>query len=413
MKIFRDLIAGIKIFFLGSISVCIIFSGSLAPAKWTKTETRCISCHEEVYKEGVALSYLHTSFKDKKCEKCHIKGQGKMGRDGSRWNILVRPEVVSRPDYLSEHTLFLRGLDRYAVYDISIICRDLRGNQTITELRDVIPLKISDIKTQDRIPPTISGVKHGSVVKKVFLESVISWDTDEPATGCVEFGLSPQYGSRTILDDTLKRHHGTVISGLEPRKLYHYRAISRDIRGNQSVSRDFVLSTSEISSGGASLGIKETENETDAKLALKRSEIFILGSDIGLYVETTKPANVTVEYLKVQDADLLTDFELVSYSGQGDDLSGKKRKLHKPGFRTGKELCIALCYECHPPDILGVSHPVGVSPKEGTKIPEDLPTLEGSIITCVTCHKGHGGNLRYFARKRPSRDICNSCHSNY
>ena len=153
------------------------------------------------------------------------------------------------------------------------------------------------------------------------------------------------------------------------------------------------------------------ESESIAKLALKRSDLFVLDADLGLHIETTKPARVTVEYLKVKDSDLP---DLSSNSNQDNGTSEGKRKSHKPGFRIGKELCIDLCYECHPPDALGVSHPVGVSPKDGkTRVPKDLPTLAGGIITCITCHHGHGGNLRYFARKRVSREICNSCHDNY
>ncbi len=381
--------------------------GPLVLAFGMRKEKSCISCHEKTYKKDANLSYLHTSFQDKKCEKCHVKTKGAQESGGSRWDILVKPEIVSRPDYLAEHTLLLQGLDRGAVYDINIISRDMSGDQVITELRDVIPLKVSNVKTEDQIPPVISAVKNGPVIKKNFLETTIFWDTDEPATGGVEYGLSTKYGSHAV-DDTLKRHHEITLSGLEQGKGYHYRVISQDIRRNQSISEDFVFNTSKIFPGFSANTRKTVQG---AKLALKRSDLFVLGTELGLHIETTKPATVTVEYIKVKDADIS---RLLSDSGQDDSSSGEKRKLHKPGFRVGKELCIDLCYECHPPDVLGVSHPVGVSPKGGgTKVPEDLPMLEGAIITCVTCHNGHGGNLRYFARKRVSREICNSCHDSY
>lgn len=387
-----------------------ISCGPLALAFGIKKEKTCISCHEEIYKKDANLFYLHPPFQNKKCEKCHIRAQGEEGSDGSWGKILVRPELVSRPDYLSEHTLLLQGLDRDAVYDMKIISRDMSGDQIITELRDIIPSRVSNVKTEDRTPPVISAVRNGPVVKRIFLESIIFWDTDEPATGSVEYGLSPQYGSRTALDETLKAHHEITLSGLEKGKVYHYRVISRDLLENRSVSKDFVFDTSKVLSGFPA-DTQTTESELIVSLALKRSDLFILDAALGLHIETTKPAKVTVEYLKVKDADISG---LLSYSGQDDGSSGEKRKLHKPEFRTGKELCIDLCYECHPPDILGVSHPVGVSPKNGgTNIPEDLPTLEGGIITCVTCHEGHGSNLRYFARKKVSREICNSCHDNY
>jgi len=385
-----------------------MFSGPLASALGIKKEQSCISCHEEIYEKDANSFYLHPSFQNKKCEKCHIKTQGEQESGGSRWDMLVKPELVSRPDYLSEHTLLLQELDSNAVYDINIISRDMAGDRVITELRNVIPSKVSTIKTEDRTPPVISAVKNGPAIKRIFLETTIFWDTDEPATGNVEYGLSPQYSSHTVADDTLKRHHEVTLSGLEQGKVYHYRVISQDIRGNQSVSEDLVFNTSKISPG---ISANTQTTEQGAKLALKRSDLFVLDADLGLHIETTKPARVTVEYLKVKDSDLP---DLSSNFNQDNGTSEGKRKSHKPGFRIGKELCIDLCYECHPPDALGVSHPVGVSPKDGrARIPKDLPTLAGDIITCITCHHGHGGNLRYFARKRVSREICNSCHDNY
>lgn len=410
MRTSNNIIIAIRFCFLGSIIAAIIFSGPLASALGIKKEQSCISCHEEIYEKDANLFYLHPSFQNKKCEKCHIKTQGEQASGGSRWEILVRPELVSRPDYLPEHTLLLQELDSNAVYDINIISRDMAGDQVTTALRDIIPSKVSNVKTEDRVPPVLSGVKNGPAIKRIFLETTIFWDTDEPATGNVEYGLSPQYSSNIVADDTLKRHHEVTLSGLEQGKVYHYRVISQDIRGNQSVSKDFVFDTSKILSG-FSADMRTTESESIAKLALKRSDLFVLDADLGLYIETTKPANVTVEYLKVKDSDLSG---LSSDSNQDNGTSEGKPKSHKPGFRTGKELCIDLCYECHTPDVLGVSHPVGVSPKDGgARVPEDLPTLEGAIITCVTCHHGHGGELRYFARKRVSREICNSCHDSY
>ncbi|OGP25990.1 MAG: hypothetical protein A2067_00630 [Deltaproteobacteria bacterium GWB2_42_7] len=60
----------------------------------------------------------------------------------------------------------------------------------------------------------------------------------------------------------------------------------------------------------------------------------------------------------------------------------------------------------------GASHPVGIMSKgPKTKIPAELPTVEGGIITCVTCHYAHGGNKRYFARLDFQRDMCMACHT--
>jgi len=78
------------------------------------------------------------------------------------------------------------------------------------------------------------------------------------------------------------------------------------------------------------------------------------------------------------------------------------------GLNFGEKLTIDACYQCHPPDVLGLSHPVGVAAGGTTKIPDYLPALAGSVITCVTCHNVHGGNAKHFVRRRATS--CNVCH---
>ena len=81
---------------------------------------------------------------------------------------------------------------------------------------------------------------------------------------------------------------------------------------------------------------------------------------------------------------------------------------HGFGLLPPRRAQIDACVKCHPQ---GVSHPVGVrSRPPGTRVPPDLPTIQGGVITCVTCHYPHGGNRRYFARLDVKRDICVTCH---
>lgn len=77
-------------------------------------------------------------------------------------------------------------------------------------------------------------------------------------------------------------------------------------------------------------------------------------------------------------------------------------------LKSGKEAGIDACLErCHRQ---GASHPVGVTSKGNIRIPNSLPTAEGNIMTCVTCHTPHGGKAKYLARIDFKRDICVLCH---
>jgi len=88
--------------------------------------------------------------------------------------------------------------------------------------------------------------------------AVIYWQTENPATSHVEYGLTPAYGMRTpdtglppreffkgLFD---KPYHTQFhrITGLEPDKTYHYRMVSVGIDGTETRSEDKTFSTRKI-----------------------------------------------------------------------------------------------------------------------------------------------------------------------
>jgi len=379
MRLWRTLI-------ILNLTIAISLSGLPALSKAQNMGNDCLLCHGEVYKKGVSSVYQHSPFKKRACGACHLKqGHAIQGKGVAKLKAAERV-ILSKPDYLTEHTIILKGLINQAIYRINIIFKDLSGNKIRTSFGKVIPARIQDIKTYERKPPVISGIRVGSITKSVFLETTITWDTDELSTSCVEYGLSDRYGECTSEDIVLVKHHRIRIYELEEGKDYHFRVISRDMFGNKAVSEDCVFSTAKVLqvSGAEEKGDSNIES---VKLAVKKAHAFLRRkkgkkSDIGLYLETTKPANVTIEYMKVRDG--CTD------------------------LNVGKGLTIDACYQCHPPDVLGLSHPVGVAAKGTTRIPDDLPALTGGIITCVTCHNVHGGNMKHFVRRETTS--CDTCH---
>ena len=68
--------------------------------------------------------------------------------------------------------------------------------------------------------------------------ALISWNTDEPATSQVEFGLTDAYGSESPLDPVLKTSHLLQISGLDEGTLYHFRVKSLNATGGLGISKD-------------------------------------------------------------------------------------------------------------------------------------------------------------------------------
>jgi predicted CXXCH cytochrome family protein len=362
------------------------------------------SCHETVYSEGTSNPFIHTPFLEKQCDQCHLKtATASTGFPEPLSKSIVQPIIVSQPDYQLEHTVLLRGLLPQAAYDIYVTLHDTSGNRLSQEFRGTVPVKVQDVRTNDRKAPQIYDLKIGPVSQGVFLETTVTWKTDKPSTTLVEYGLSDRYGQYTSEDNALVKGHSKNVYELEIGKDYHYRVVSRDVFGNEAVSGDFHFSTEDVSP--VKVSTEAWEDKWDETiLSMRDGALFLLGSEVGVYVETSRPTRISVEYVKVEEP-------AVELAAQASSVADTE-DIHDD-LREGKDLTIDACYQCHPPEGLGVSHPVGIKPSSNTTIPDDLPTLEGGVLTCVTCHTPHGGIREYFARKDFSKDICISCHKGY
>jgi hypothetical protein len=220
-------------------------------------------------------------------------------RTGSLNRGIIQRGVLSYGGYLAEHTILLKGLIPRATYDIKLSFRDRAGNKVTEELTGVVPANILNSRTDDRRPPEISEVKVGPIAKGIFLETTITWATDEPATSYVQYGLSDLYGQSSRHDDALLKHHRVTIHGLERGRDYHFRVKCQDVFGNETVAEDLVFNTGKIS---PTTDIEEKSgDEDDRELGLRKAEIFVLDSYVGLYLQVTEPAVVSVEYLKVKE----------------------------------------------------------------------------------------------------------------
>jgi hypothetical protein len=98
----------------------------------------------------------------------------------------------------------------------------------------------------DTTAPVISLVSSSRMTKS---GATVTWTTNELATSRVEYGLTEEYGSFTILDTNLVTSHSAELTGLKPGKDYHFRVISKDAAGNQAVSADDTFTTASRSGG--------------------------------------------------------------------------------------------------------------------------------------------------------------------
>jgi peroxiredoxin/chitodextrinase len=89
--------------------------------------------------------------------------------------------------------------------------------------------------------------------------AVISWRTNRPATGQVEFGLKDSYGNRTALDPTLLTTHAVMLKGLVPKTTYYFRVLSIDCCGNVAASKGYTLMTTAAGAQGGEFTISNVD----------------------------------------------------------------------------------------------------------------------------------------------------------
>ncbi len=92
----------------------------------------------------------------------------------------------------------------------------------------------------DTTPPVLSVIAASGITSA---NATITWATDEPATGLVEYGTSTGYGLQTTENIALATVHNQELTGLQALTTYHYRVLSRDAAGNLAVSGDRTLTT--------------------------------------------------------------------------------------------------------------------------------------------------------------------------
>jgi len=131
--------------------------------------------------------------------------------------------------------------------------------------------------------------------------AVISWKTNRPATGQVEFGLKDSYGNSTALDTVLLTSHAAVLQGLVPKTTYYFRVLSVDCCDNAVASKGYSLITTAAGAQGG-------------KFTISNIDVYdITSSAASVRWISNKPATGTIVYRidKEAESDSETDKNFV------------------------------------------------------------------------------------------------------
>lgn len=137
-------------------------------------------------------------------------------------------------EYATEHSVFLAGLEDHTQYHYRIVAMDESGNETVSPdeifvTDEVVPPPMPEPEPE---PFVISDVEVASVGTST---ARIIWNTNEPATSQVFYGVTETYASSTLTVTTSVASHEIKLTGLKPGTNYFYKVVSKNVSG-QTIS---------------------------------------------------------------------------------------------------------------------------------------------------------------------------------
>lgn len=134
----------------------------------------------------------------------------------------------------TSHNLALSNLTPDTLYHFRVKSKDASGNLVTS-----VDFSFTTLKLADTAPPVISNIR---VTDITGISARVLWDTNEPSTSFVKFGLETAYGG-TSGNAALATSHSVDLNGLSPDTLYHFQVISADAAGNTAESTDQTFRT--------------------------------------------------------------------------------------------------------------------------------------------------------------------------
>lgn len=212
---------------------------------------------------------------------------------------------------------------------------------------------LSQAKEAETDPLRITGVETTSISN---MSAVISWMTNRPSTGVVEYGTDVSYGNRTLEDTALLKTHGSVLDNLQPKLTYHFRMRSVDLCGNEAISGDQTFTTmgTAMQAGKLTISNINVYNITSSTASIKwitskpASTVVNYGTDKDSKPQTLSDSNLVHEH-NVKLTELQPDtryYVSISSSNEYDELA----QLEIDPFSTPVEAIVCCRANCRLPD---------------------------------------------------------------
>ena len=187
-------------------------------------------------------------------------------------------EDQTNPALVTNHSVTITGLMADTDYFLQVGSKDGDGNgptisSQVTFKTDQAPDTTAPVIVST---PTVTNITYNS--------AIVAWETDEPATSIVEYGLTTSYArSKTV--DAYVTNHSVTLTLLEDETLYHYRVGSTDEAGNGPRT-----------SGDGTFTTEAAPDETAPVITSTPTVIGVTDTTATIVWDTDEPSNSQVRY---------------------------------------------------------------------------------------------------------------------
>ena len=163
---------------------------------------------------------------------------------------------------------------------------------------------------QDVTPPVISNVAASSVTS---FDAIVTFDTDKPAVGIVEYGTDDNYGYSNAID-SFDTSHSIKLSGLRMGTEYHFRVKAMDKSGNKAAGQDQSFTTEFLTDDVSSIKV---DNLYQYQQELENQLQSIVPSLVPPFIGKTQATNLTEDSATIAWQTNIKSYSVVEYAPDG------------------------------------------------------------------------------------------------
>ncbi len=142
------------------------------------------------------------------------------------------------------HELTAKDLESGVIYEVRLQSKDAKNRlaeeviEQFTTSKDDLPPQVTNVQTE-------SALSQGKQLK---VQTIVSWQTNEPTVGQVQYvkGVvtdDAEFADKTALETTYSRKHVAVVTKFDSGTVYTFRITATDSSGNKTTSKVYTILT--------------------------------------------------------------------------------------------------------------------------------------------------------------------------